>query len=116
MKNSTYSSNRLDDLYGPTQIGPLPAGATNWKQIAIYSCVAGGVIVVFLYGIHLINSHNTKLFAAQIKPTLDRNKDLQGKIDKISLELEDIKTQQSLKLLKTPDASSLKDINHEESV
>ncbi len=114
MKNSTYSSNRLDDLYGPTQLGPLPAGTTDWKQIAIYTCVAGGAIVVFLYGIHLINSHNTKLLAVQIKPTLDHNKDLQGKIDKISLELEDLKSKQSITLLKIQDASK-KDIKHEES-
>lgn len=114
MKNSTYSPNRLDDLYGSTQSGPLPAGATNWKQVAIYGCVAGGVIIVFLYGVHLINAHNTQLLATQIKPTYDRYKDLQGKIEKISLELDELTTKYNMVMLRSQDASK-KDFNPNET-
>ena len=115
MKNSPYTSNRLDDLYGRANLGPLPAGATNWKQIAIYGCVAGAFISGLLYGMHRIQRYNTRLLLMQIKPLVDLNKSLNVKIDKMSLELEELKTKQSTIATKIHDTLS-KDINHEEAI
>ena len=73
--------------------------------MAIYGCVIGGTIIVFFYGIHLINSHNTDFWAAQLKLSHDRFGGAQDRLDKISQELEELKAKQALGILLSKDIS-----------
>ena len=106
MKNSTHRPTSLNEFYGSPNSGPLPAGAINWQQVAIYSGIAIGVSIVFLYGVHRINMHNTELWVAKVELAHDRYGNLQERVDKISNDVNVIKSKQGITRQQNTDAST----------